>query len=228
MTTSYNTVRSANVHGEEVEILTAADSERYLGKKLCVNNLHSVELYNRISAAWGAFSKFKPALCSRKLPFIARLKLFEAVVAPVALYGSAFWTVTDTMRAALRTAWRQMLRMMLGARRAADEDWIQYVQRPTHTAEELASKIGVKDWSVQQRFQKLKFAGEAARATANKWSTRLLHWRPFFRCEPRRKVGHPYTRWSDSIVQIAGKNWTELANDFALWAALSDGFCSLF
>ena len=229
MTTSmHNSIRSVDVGGDEVEILSHSDAERYLGKKVCVNNLHTAELSNRISAAWYAFSKFKPALCSRKLGFAAKMKLFEAVVTPVALYGCATWTVTVTMGTALKTVWRRMLRMMMGTRRDTNEDWVEYAQRATHIAEEQATKLRLKDWATQQRYQKWRFAGQVARNTSNKWNTRLLQWLPFFRCNPQRKVGHPYGRWGDCIVQVVGGDWPEAAKDVALWAELEDGFCNLF
>ena len=227
-TCTRNSTQTVQTDSLEVEVLSNADSERYLGKKACINDFHQVELDIRISAVWSAFSKFKPALCSSKLGFGAKMKLFEAVVTPVALYGCASWTLTSAMGTALKTVWRRMLRMMLGMRRATDEDWIEYAQRATHVAEDLASKAGKKDWALQQKLQKWKVAGEVARSTANRWSTRLLQWRPMFRCTPRRKVGHPCARWDDCIVKAVGGNWPELAKDFPLWSQMSDGYCELF
>ena len=52
-----------------------------------------------------------------------------------------FWPViTDNLKNAVSPSgarvFRQMLRMMMGARRDTDEDRIEYVKRATHTAEE--------------------------------------------------------------------------------------------
>ena len=74
------------------------------------------------------------------------MKLFEAVVTPVAMYGCATWALTVVMRRELNTAWRRILRMMLGVRRAIDEEWVDYLKRSMHVAEEQATKFGHHDW----------------------------------------------------------------------------------
>ena len=43
---------SVEIRGEATEILTCDSSQRYLGRKLCINSLHETELSNRRSAAW--------------------------------------------------------------------------------------------------------------------------------------------------------------------------------
>ena len=93
-TNVHNDSRHVEIGGEHVDILDSKASERYL----CLEDMHQVELSHRMSTAWGAFTKFKPALCSRKLLFALELKLPIAVVTPVALYGSASWTLTKNMR----------------------------------------------------------------------------------------------------------------------------------
>ena len=63
-----------------------------------MQNFHMLELSNRLASAWAAFFNFKDALCDTYLPVEKRVKLFEAVVVPCALYGCGAWTVTKDMQ----------------------------------------------------------------------------------------------------------------------------------
>ena len=117
-----------------------------------------------------------------------------------------------------------MLRWMVGVRKKTEESLPDYVERATHTAEDVAEKYGGRDWASLYRKRKWAFAGKAARMQDGRWTTRLLNWSPFFRCLPYRSVGHPQKRWDDHIVNLAGGNWVTAAHDNQLWATLSDGF----
>ena len=57
----------------------------------------------------------------------------------------------------------------------------------------------------------------------NRWSTRLLDWRPHFRCHPYRLVGRPLTRWQDCLVKMAGGDWQEVART-DVWVLLEGCF----
>ena len=110
---------------------------------------------------------------------------------------------------------------MVGIGKKRDESWQDYMQRATHIAEDLAERHGGRDWVSLSRERKWNFAGKAASRLDGRWTTRLLNWTPFFKCLPHRSVGHPYKRWEDQIVNVAGGNWTKTAaEDKHLWAAL--------
>ena len=49
-----------------IEVLKEGVAERYLGRKLTLDDYHATELANRISAGWAAFTKNKVALCDQK------------------------------------------------------------------------------------------------------------------------------------------------------------------
>ena len=95
-----------------MEVLGPDKSEKYLGRKLCLSTYHATEVRNQIALAWGSFMKFKKELCGKHYPLHDRIRLFEAVVTPRALYGAAAWTLTESLERALRTARRRMLRMV--------------------------------------------------------------------------------------------------------------------
>ena len=113
---------------------------------------------------------------------------------------------------------------MLGARRAQDEDWVPFVVRATHKAEDMASSLGSPDWVSLQRRKKWRLAGKLAASNDNRWGRRLLEWRPWFRTTPWRTVGRPVARWTDDLCRFARGSWVDTAQDGDMWAILEEGF----
>jgi len=224
MTTAAVQPQQLDCGGFIVKTLSATESEKYLGKKLSMEDYHDVELANRIAASWGAFMRFKEVLCNNRLALDRRMKLFESVVTPSALYGCASWTMTLERERKLTVARRRMLRWMMAVRRGKEESWPDYIQRSTKLCEATAEKHGAKQWVLLQRLRKWKFAGLTAARADNRWSHRLLTWTPWFRTSVYRRVGRPSMRWGDDICKFAGASWLDAAKDPSLWEALSIGF----
>ena len=88
-TDSSATRRPCKLTGHEVQVLPAGESEKYLGRKLSLDDFHGTELDNRLAMCWAAFFKFKAALCNRCVPIRLRLALFETAVSPSTLYSCA-------------------------------------------------------------------------------------------------------------------------------------------
>ena len=183
----------------DVQVLQEGESEKYLGRKLSVDDYHHAELKNRLAMGWAAFFKLKGALCNRHVPIKDRIALFQASVSPCVLYACATWTVTATMVRKLRCTQRRMLRWMIPTARKPDEPWPEYIQRSTHLAEDFAFSCGAADWTSLQRKRKCNLAARCAISNDGRWSTRLMQWRPWFRCNPHRHVGHPVKRWTDEF-----------------------------
>eukprot|EP00973_Karenia_brevis_P079033 10967489-Karenia_brevis.AAC.1 len=68
------------------------------------------------------------------------------------------------------------------------DDWVEWVQRATHTAEEHLRRCGIEDWVTAQRRKKWRWAGHLARRADGRWSTKLLEWTPV---DGFRNPGHP-------------------------------------
>ena len=71
---------SLTVGTTSIEVFKEGVAERYLGRKLTLDNYHATELANRISAGWASFTKHKVALCDQKCHLRLRMKLFESTV----------------------------------------------------------------------------------------------------------------------------------------------------
>ena len=160
--------KSVKVDGDSVKIASHGDSAKYLGRKLSVLNLHSVEIDHRTAAGWAAFTKFRSEFCGRYVNLNDKIRLFQATVTPTVLYGCATWTMNKEFEVKLRTARRRMLRLLFPwcRQRIADEHgvaelepWVEWVQRVTHRIEEYLAARGVEDWVASQRKRKFRFAG---------------------------------------------------------------------
>ena len=166
----------------------------------------------------------KDVLCNRRLPLKHRIKLFDATVTPCALYACGTWTMIVERAHLLQKTRRRMLRWMVHTPRRQEETWVDYIIRATHRAEDLAALHGSTSWILTQRVRTWQLAGKAAAQVDHRWRNRLLNWKPWFRCWPKRLAGHPVKRWSDDIVSYAGGSWTDLASDASLWALSLQGF----
>jgi len=109
--------RYADVNGMQVEIVPRAQPVKYLGAHISCESRQELELKHRIRAAWAKFTAQKQELTSKSYALPQRLRLFDAVVNPTALYASSTWTMTRCMEQELCRTQRRMLRMILGAGR---------------------------------------------------------------------------------------------------------------
>ena len=185
--------------GKDVQVLQEGESEKYLGRKLSIDEYHNTELDNRLASGWGAFFKLKGALCNRNVPLKDRIALFESSVTPCVLYACGTWTMTTSREHKLRCTRRRMLRWMIKPRRDESENWPEYIKRATHTCEDLATRHGSTDWVVLYHNRKCTLAAKCALCDDHRWACRLLHWRPWFRCVQYRNVGHPMKRRADEF-----------------------------
>eukprot|EP00959_Pyramimonas_sp_CCMP1952_P148749 3111425-Pyramimonas_sp.AAC.1 len=86
-----------DANGMHIEILPRSGSVKYFGRELTFDELDDTDLDSTISIGWKEFMRFKEELTSRVYSLHDCLKLFEAVVKPTVLHGSATWTMTKSM-----------------------------------------------------------------------------------------------------------------------------------
>ena len=165
-----------------------------------------------------------------------RMRLFDATVCSCVLWCCQSWALRAEEERLLRSARRAMLRRILGARRAPEDDYIEWVQRSIHKAEDLAKKAGVRDWETAHLTSKWAWAGHVMRRPSETWVYRTTCWRDsswqslvaHSSCRPLRPSRRRWTRWEDALQKFCtGRgmgNWTELAMDRARWAAQSVAF----
>ena len=134
---SAHAAASMRIGPDLIQILGITESEKYLGRKLCLGTMNATELANRIAAGWAGFMQFKSELCSKTFPTHAHVKLFDAVVTSKVLYAAATLTLTSAMEEELRTARRRMLRLMFVKRRVQQQE----------PSADLSDGMGVRYWN---------------------------------------------------------------------------------
>lgn len=204
-----NLVASGNLVTDEGDEIEQTHKYKYLGHEIqiCRDNQTS-EVTRRIGLGWVAFGKLRNALRG-KLPICLKRKVFNQCVLPVMIYGAETLTLTRKSINKLQVAQRAMERSMLGITR-----------RDKVTNITIRSRTKVADIIELITKSKWRWAGHVARTKDNRWTKRILEWRPR---EDRRSRGRPPTRWTDDIKRVAG-NWISTAQDRGQWKHLEEAY----
>ena len=109
------------------------------------------------------------------------------------------------------------------------ENWVDWIKRATTIAEYQLEKVRLEDWVTGQRRRQFRWAGHVARRADNRWSYRVLDWRPSY---GRRTVGRPRRRWADAINDFFEEEcnlergaWISLAQCRDTWRSFEEAFC---
>ena len=124
-------------------------------------------------------------------------------ILPVLTYGAETLTLTRKSIEKIRVAQRAMERVILG---------ISLRDRVPNTI--IRQKTRVTDAVERILCLKWNWAGHVARMTDNRWTRRILEWRP--RQDAFRNRGRPPTRWSDDIKRVSN-NWMQEAQSRVKW-----------
>ena len=176
-------LQTLKVDNHSFDIVPMARGTMYLGRMLSFGQLHDAEVSNRMSRAWAKFNAHRKELCNKHFHLSHRLRFFQAVITPSALYSAGTWTMTAGRERILRSMQRKMLRIIVNVRRTTvssgdstssstddeDEDceeddeshlepWLLWMSRATSLSEEMAQKHGICDWVEDQRRRKWRLA----------------------------------------------------------------------
>ena len=191
-------VQSATADGMNIEVLGSGSDTMYLGRALSLTNPHDTELKHRIRKAWAKFGLYKNDLTDKSIPLKLRMKLFNAVLTPTALYGCCSWVMTEERAALLRAVQMKMMRSIVAQRRRPEETWVEWVQRATHVAKDVMAEHSVPNWDDLQHQRVLLWKDRIDTLAGSRWTTSVLDWQPI----GRRSRGHPRTRWIDMHTKL--------------------------
>ena len=120
LTTTEDNTDFLDIGGNLVDVIADGTCHKYLGRYLPGNlyNRGEVECQHRFQAAWFNFHKHQKVLLNRHVPMKLRLKLFDAIVSPCALFGMSVLPVYQKMMDKFDITRRKMLRKMVG--------WVRY------------------------------------------------------------------------------------------------------
>ena len=143
-----------------------------------------------------------------------RLRLFDMSVTQTLLWCSESWLLAQEVKRRLKSTQNNMLRRVAGARRRPDEDYVEWIQKSTHTALREAKHSGIRLWVEEHHRAKWHWAGHvlrmdehwlAKRATAwrdsQRWALESTTFTPSLRI--RRPLRKRWFRWEDDLKRFA-------------------------
>lgn len=196
-----------NIDGTRVEETT---SFKYLGHEITIGrDNQTLEISRRIGLAWAAYGNLKYVF-KAELPNCLKRKVFDQCVLPVLTYGAETLTLTKRTIKKIRVTQLAMERSMLGI---SLRDHI-----PNN---EIRRRSGAADAVERITALKWNWAGHIARFDDDRWTRRILEWRP--RSEAFRNRGRPPTRWTDDLKRVS-TNWMQAAQDRRQWKLLREAY----
>jgi hypothetical protein len=87
--------------------------------------------------------------------------------------------------------------------------------------EVIRQKIKVTDIAHRISTLKWQWSGHFSHRTDNRWSKRVLEWRPRL---GKRGIGRPQDRWSDDLSRKASRSWMRVAEDRARWREIRETY----
>ena len=148
-------------------------------------------------------------------PFdIMKIRIFNACVKSVLLYGCETWLVTKEMQCKIQTFVNRCLRYILRIW------WPNIISN-----KDVWKVTGQEDINVEIRKRKFRWIGHTLRKVDGEIPKAALLWN----CQGNRKRGRPRNSWRRSVIKEAGRRWNELrflAADRQKWKGPTDNLCS--
>ena len=180
-----------------------------------------------LQAASMAFFANKQILCDKKVRLAVRLRFFDRVITPVALFASGHRTIRMRDLYQMDITFRKLLRAMVGPPPGIDWscDWHVILHSWNDRVQRFTNFFHIKTWSRCCVEHYWKLGGYAANLPPERWISRVLAWNPL----GRRRSGCPRTSWPSKFISYTRYrhlgNWQVLARDPDLWRGLMDDFC---
>ena len=185
-------------------ILEVVPDFKYLGSWM-QSSLQDIK--TRKAQAWRACNKLAK-IWKSNLPRASKIKIFQATVESILLYGSETWTVTVKVSKILDGCYTRLLRSAL------DVSWKAHM-----TNEELYGDLPRVSEKIGKR--RLQFAGHCVRSSGQVVSDLVL-WKP---THGKRSAGRPNKTYVDILCQDTSLTPDEMENcmrDRRVWRAITD------
>jgi hypothetical protein len=155
------------------------------------------------------------------IPLTLRLRFFDAIISPTALFGCAVLSHTREESSKMDVAQRKMLRNILGWRRLAGEDWEVTMHNMKVRLSNALEKFPIAAWSDCIFRMRWKYAIHIVFNQKMEFPRLLADWIPTDNTVedliPFRKRGRPRRRWDDDLYfyckeELDLDHWLELRN----------------
>ena len=194
--------------GEQLTAMTDKDYHKYLGRKFSgdLRERTTCNVNYRMECAWTKYHANSRVLANTNISLRLRLRLFDAVVTPTAVYGLSSNGLTDDHRRRIGSARRLMLRKVVGYTKLDDDTWEDAGRR---------SKLKIQ-WTMDNVYMVSDWLQNIARARwrlvhkssldRDSWPSIVMRWMP----DKVRRRGRPRMRWHDSIDAFLSGRGTSL------------------
>ena len=197
--------------------LEEVDSFCYLGSMADGKGGTEVDVKARIGKARAAFTQLGKVWRARKISRKTKLRLFNACVKSVLLYGCETWKATATVIKKLQTFVNRCIRRILGVR------WMDRVRN-----EDLWERANQVPMEVEIKRRRWRWIGHTLRKSTASISRHSLKWNP----QGKRGQKRPRETWRRCVekeMAKMGHSWGELskiAQDRRGWKLFVCGLCS--
>ena len=166
----------AHIHslsGQRLDVLEKGRSTKYLGACLGFGLDGRDHVSARIQAAWASYAKIKKALQDRSANTFDKLRLFDLVVTPAALYATGVVDFRENDIKRLQVIQRTMLRQIAGTSPKPEQgqpraEWEEWHHVNTQRAERMLVECGGKLWANEARGKSWDWAGHVLRMSEDR------------------------------------------------------------
>ena len=199
----------------EIEIdrmkMEEVSKTKYLGTIVTGDNLTEEETKERIAAGNPASFANQKILRSKLISKKTKMKLYKALIRPVAVYGTECWVLTENIKQKLLVFERKILRRIFGPTQKANGEW------KLKTNEELEEAINNENIVRYIKYKRLNWLGHVERMTNERVAKALYKRKPF----ATRPKGRPRVRWEDDVRNDLRKmgvnNWKQTTQERKKW-----------
>ena len=187
-----------------MEVTRTGEFHKYLGRMLPghLANRGKVNLDYRVRCAWSKFKTFRHALTDKHIDVKLRLRLFDIVVTPSALYGLSSTPLTATNFEHLAVTQRKMLRLIVGYVKGPDDSRADMYRRLRDKIGAALQRHTIRDWVETLKADKQLLSAQVQSGERCLLTCQVTQWHPPAEDDPnlahtpRRKRGRPRTGWS--------------------------------
>ncbi|KAK9401986.1 Reverse transcriptase domain-containing protein [Crotalus adamanteus] len=201
-------LNSWQIDGEEMEVVT---DFIFLGSKITSDGDCSQEIKRRLLLGRKAIANLNSILKSRDITLPTKVRIVQAMVFPVAMYGCESWTIRKAERKRIVAfelwCWRRLLRVPWIARRS-NQSVLEEIN-PDCSLEGQILKL------------KLKYFGHLMRRKDSLEKSLMLG-----KIEGNRRRGRQRMRWLDGVTEAVGVNLNglqKMVEDRKTWRNIVHG-----
>ena len=185
-----------------------------------------VKLNHRLQVAWGKFHQHRKWILDSNIPVGLRLRFFDAVVSPGALYSCAVLALNSDELERFDIVQRKMLRSIVGWRRIQGEEWECTMRRMKSRVQRALEMHAERKSSRRIMNSRWNYALHVNFTDKSAWTKIVCDWNPLDHpiegLLASRSRGRPRTRWDDDLhfycqEELDLNSWTELhAQSFSI------------